>query len=343
MTETIPYLDHPTLAPNLDRKSHLSRVVASLKLEAEAIARAADQLAADQVEKAIDLLAKCCGKVILAGVGKSGIVARKIAATLTSTGTLATYLHPTDALHGDLGVVTSDDVAIVISNSGETDELIAMLPSLKSRGVPIIALVGNLRSTLARQADAVLNAAVDKEACPLNLAPTTSTTVALAIGDALAVTLTQAKGLTPEDFALNHPAGRLGKRLTLKVNDLMHSGASNPVILETASWIEVLSTMSSGGLGAVNVVDQAGCLLGIITDGDLRRLLQRVKPTELETLTAASMMTQHPIVVSPDLSAYEALQFMENRPSQISILPVVDRDHHCVGLLRLHDIVRCGL
>ncbi|WP_250122650.1 KpsF/GutQ family sugar-phosphate isomerase [Chroococcidiopsis sp. CCMEE 29] len=327
----------------IEDKTYVLQVVKLLLLEAEAITKAANRLHLEQVEQAVKLLANCQGKVILAGVGKSGIVARKIAATLTSTGTLAVYLHPADALHGDIGIVSAKDVAIVLSNSGETDELVAMLPYLKSRQVPIIALVGNLCSTLARNADVVLDAAVDKEACPFNLAPTTSTTVALSIGDALAMTLIQVKGLTPEDFALNHPAGRLGKRLTLRVRDLMHTGVETPTVSPQAAWIEVLSTISHRGLGAVNVVDDSGCLVGIITDGDLRRLLQKVKQTALETLTASSMMTPNPVVVSPDLLAYHALQLMENRPSQISLLPVVDGQQHCVGLIRLHDIVRSGL
>lgn len=327
----------------VESNSYVLEIVELLKLEAEAITKAANRLQSDQVEKAVKILTNCQGKVVLAGVGKSGIVARKIAATLTSTGTLAVYLHPADALHGDLGIVTAADVAVVLSNSGETDELVAMLPYLKCRQVPIIALVGNLCSTLARNADAVLDAAVDKEACPFNLAPTTSTTVALSIGDALAMTLMRVKGLTPEDFALNHPAGRLGKRLTLRVRDLMHGNAETPTVSPQASWIEVLSTISKGGLGAVNVVDDLEHLIGIITDGDLRRLLQRVTQTDLETLTASSMMTRNPVVVSPDLLAYHAFQLMENRPSQISILPVVDQEHHCIGLIRLHDIVRSGL
>lgn len=327
----------------IEDKTYVLQIVKLLKLEADAITKAADRLQPNQVERAVKLLANCYGKVVLAGVGKSGIVARKIAATLTSTGTLAVYLHPADALHGDIGIVTAEDVAIVLSNSGETDELVAILPYLKSRQVPIIALVGNLHSTLARNADVVLDAAVDKEACPFNLAPTTSTTVALSIGDALAMILMQVKGLTPEDFALNHPAGRLGKRLTLRVRDLMHSGQETPAVSPQTSWIEVLSTISKGGLGAVNVVDDSDHLVGIITDGDLRRLLQRVKHTDLETLTASSMMTQNPVVVSPDVLAHHAFQLMENRPSQISMLPVVDQQQHCVGLIRLHDIVRSGL
>ncbi|NJO30037.1 MAG: KpsF/GutQ family sugar-phosphate isomerase [Richelia sp. SL_2_1] len=318
------------------------KVVDLLKLEADAIAKAAIRLEAQQVDKAINILHKSSGKVIVAGVGKSGLIGRKIAATLTSTGTGAFYLHPADALHGDLGIVCPNDVAVILSNSGETDELVTMLPHFKHRQIPIIAILGNLNSTLARNADVVLDASVDKEACPLNLAPTTSTTVALAIGDALAMALMQVKQLTPEDFALNHPAGRLGKRLTLRVIDLMHKESENPIILSTASWLEVITAISKGGLGAVNVVNNDGRLLGIITDGDLRRTLQKTDPTKLENLTGDAIMTKNPTTVSPYCLAYEALQLMENRPSQISVMPVVD-EGICLGLIRLHDIVRSGL
>ncbi|MEH2256947.1 KpsF/GutQ family sugar-phosphate isomerase [Nostoc sp.] len=324
-------------------KNYFQQVIEFLKLEAEAIAQTANRLQPQQVGLAIQLLSVCKGKVILVGVGKSGLIARKIAATLTSTGTVAVYLHPADALHGDLGIVTSNDVAILMSNSGETDELVEIMPYLKQRQVPIIAIVGNLSSSLARNADVVLDASVEKEACPLNLAPTTSTTVALAIGDAIAMTLMHVKELTPEDFALNHPAGRLGKRLTLRVSDIMHSGFENPTISPTATWLEVITAISQGGLGAVNVVDNLGQLLGIITDGDLRRTFQKIDPTKLESIVSDAIMTQNPITVSPDYLAYDALQLMENRPSQISVMPVVDKQGICLGLIRLHDIVRSGL
>jgi arabinose-5-phosphate isomerase len=322
---------------------HIAQVASLLRLESEAIARAAARLQADQVERAVDLLAGCRGKIVLIGVGKSGIIAQKIAATLTSTGSAAIYLHPSDAAHGGLGIVTPGDVVIALSNSGETDEVIAMLPHLKRRRVPIVAVVGNLRSTLARRADVVLDASVDQEACPFNLAPTTSTTVALAIGDALAITLIGVKGLTPEDFASNHPAGRLGKRLTLTVGDLMHSGPDNPTVPVGALWIEAVQAISRGGLGAVNVIDGANRLAGLITDGDLRRTFQQIKPSDLETLKCDAIMTRKPIVAAPDLLAYDALRLMEDRPSQISVLPVVDADGRSIGLIRLHDIVRSGL
>ncbi len=324
-------------------QDYFSLVTCLLRLESEAIAETAQRIERTEVERAVEILAACRGKVVVMGVGKSGIIAQKIAATMTSTGTGALYLHPSDAQHGGLGIVSQGDVVIALSNSGETDELIAMLPHLEHRSVPIIALVGNLDSTLARRADVILDASVEKEACPLNMAPTTSTTVALAIGDALAVVLMQVKGLTTDDFAQNHPAGRLGKRLTLRVADLMHTGQDNPTIGADAPWLEVIAAITRGGLGAVNVVDDAGRLLGIITDGDLRRAIQKIKHADLENLTGASLMTREPTVASPELMAYDALQLMEDRPRQISVLPVITDGKLCVGLIRLHDIVRSGL
>ena len=314
-----------------------------LKIESDAIAQTADRLNSAEVERVIELLASCKGKVVVLGVGKSGIIAQKIAATMTSAGTAAFHLHPSDALHGGLGMVQEGDIVIVLSNSGETDEIVAMLPYLKNRKVGIVAIVGNINSTLAHRADAVLDASVDQEACPLNLAPTTSTTVALAIGDALAMTLMKVKGLTTNDFANNHPAGRLGKRLTLRVADLMHSDIENPTIATGSSWVDVVRAISRGGLGAVCVVDDAGRLAGIITDGDLRRTIEQTDHDALARLTCDDFMTSKPAVATPDLLAYDALQLMENRPSQISVLPVVDSEGKCVGLLRLHDVVRSGL
>jgi arabinose-5-phosphate isomerase len=323
--------------------SYISKFSELLKHEAAAIESAAGRLQPAQVERAVQLLVACRSKVILTGIGKSGFIARKVAATLTSTGTRAVFLHPSDALHGDLGIVDSSDVVVLLSNSGETDEILAMLPYLKHRAVPLIAIVGNINSTVARNADVVLDASVDKETCPFNLAPTASTTVALTIGDALALTVMQLKELTPEDFALNHPAGRLGKRLSLKVADLMRTGADNPIVSPTASWLEVVSAITRGGLGAVNVVNEEGILLGIITDGDLRRAIQKSNPAALGELKAEMFMTSNPITVMPNELAYTALQLMENRPSQISVLPVVDDGTRSVGLLRLHDLVRSGL
>jgi arabinose-5-phosphate isomerase len=322
---------------------HLADIQQLLRIESDAIAQTATRLDEAQVERVVELLATCKGNVVILGVGKSGIIGQKIAATMTSAGTAALYLHPSDALHGGLGIVQPDDVVIVLSNSGETDEIVAMLPYLKNRGVPIVAIVGNLNSTVARRSDVVLDASVDQEACPLNLAPTTSTTVALAIGDALAMTVMKVKGLTPNDFAVNHPAGRLGKRLTLRVCDLMHRDGENPTIGIGASWMQVVRALSKFGLGAVCVVDGDGRLAGIITEGDLRRAIERTNHDSLAALTGDDFMTRKPVVATPELLAFDALRLMEDRPRQISVLPVVNEDQICVGLIRVHDIVRSGL
>jgi arabinose-5-phosphate isomerase len=311
-----------------------------LRIEAQAIEHSAKNLDEALVGKALSLLAECKGKVVLLGVGKSGVIAQKIAQTMTSTGTVAVFVHPSDALHGSLGIISAGDVVIALSNSGETEEILSLLPALKQRNVSLVAIVGNTGSSLAQSADVVLDASVDQEACPLNLAPTTSTTVALAIGDALAMTLMQEKGWTAEDFASNHPAGNLGKRLTLRVSDLMHN---NPGISPAAGWMEVVTTISKYGLGAVNVVDDTAHLKGIVTDGDLRRVLEKTAPENFALLTAENMMTSEPIMVGKDTLAYDALKIMEDRPSQISVLPVVDEKGICLGILRLHDIVKSGL
>jgi arabinose-5-phosphate isomerase len=311
-----------------------------LRCEAQALLDAAERLDEAAFEKAVSLIATSPGKAVLTGAGTSGVVAAKVAATLTSTGTPAVFLHPVDALHGGLGAVTSEDVVIAVSNSGETDELRAILPYLRNRQVPLIAIVGNLQSTLALAADVALNAGVDREACPLNIAPTSSATLAVAIGDALAISLYEVNGLTPERFALNHPSGALGRRLTLRVADLMHPGA--PAVLPTAGWFDVLAQAGEGGLGATVVVDAGQRLLGIITDGDLRRAMERHAGGVMD-VTAEMVMTANPVVVAPDELAYSALQLMEDRPSQISVLPVVDIAARCIGLVRVHDLVRAGL
>ncbi len=322
------------------QKSHLERVAALLRLEAGAIRDAAERLNGESINHAAELILKTEGKVVVMGVGKSGVIAQKIAQTMTSTGTVAIFLHPSDAMHGSLGIVSSSDVVIALSNSGETEELLAIIPTLRQRGVPVVSIVGKTASSLAAHSDVFLDASVASEACPLNLAPTASTTVALALGDALAMSVMESRGLTVEDFAANHPAGQLGKRLTIRVRDLMHA---SPNVAAENGWLDVVKAISKSALGAVNVVDADGKLIGIVTDGDLRRTIERTDPQSLAALNAAAMMTRSPVTTTSDLLAFEALRMMEDRPSQISVLPVVDNNGRCIGLLRLHDIVRSGL
>lgn len=320
--------------------NNFAKVIGLLRLEAEAIECAAGNLSREDVENAIAIIAACESKVIVMGVGKSGVIAQKIAQTLTSTGTVAVFVHPSDALHGSLGMAAKGDIVLALSNSGETDEILALLPALKKRKIPIISIVGNRNSTLALQSDAILEASVNQEICPLNLAPTTSTTVALAIGDAIAMTIMGARGLTAEDFAANHPAGRLGKRLTVRVCDLMHE---SPDVSPDSDWLAVVRGLSKYALGAVSVTEEDGKLVGIVTDGDLRRIIEKTPAEGLKNLTASKMMTRSPITAAPEMLAFEALRLMEDRASQISVLPVTDNAGKSVGLLRLHDIVRVGL
>jgi arabinose-5-phosphate isomerase len=314
-----------------------------LREEAKALTAAADRLDAERFAQAVDALASCRGAVATTGAGTSGIVARKLAATLTSTGTRALFVHPTDALHGGLGVIGGEELVIAVSNSGETEEVLALLPYLSSRGVKVVAIVGSLRSRLAREATIALEAHADGEAGPHRVVPTLSVAVAGAVGDALALSVMEVKGVTREAFAANHPSGQLGRRLTLRVCDVMHAGADNPAIAPEAPLHAVVGAITEGGLGAVTILDETGCLLGLITDGDVRRTLQRSEPSQLAALRAEDVMTREPVVVGPDVMAYEALKLMENRPSQIAVLPVVQQHGECVGVVRLHDLVRIGL
>ena len=326
-----------------------------LQEEASAIAAAAERLSSEQVEAALELLLGCRtrrAKLVVTGVGKSGIVARKIAATFSSIGLTAVFLNPTDALHGDLGIVAADDVALLLSNSGETEELLAILPHLKRRGTGRIALVGRIDSALARGCDVVLDGSVDREVCPLNLAPTASTAVAMAIGDALAAVWMERAGISPEDFAINHPAGSLGRQLTLTVAELMVPASELEPLAPEAPLSAVIGqltrpTNGKGSLGAA-WVRGAGAGIGssggggLITDGDLRRTLQRHPPEAWASVQASAMATTDPISVTPDTLAAEALRVMERNPAQaLSVLPVIDGGE-LVGLLRLHDLVQAG-
>jgi arabinose-5-phosphate isomerase len=314
-----------------------------LREEADAIAKAANRLDAKRFAEAVDALASCRGAVATTGAGTSGIVAQKIAATLTSTGTRAIFVHPTDALHGGLGIIGSEELVIAVSNSGETEEVLALLPYLRRRSVGLIAIVGSLHSRLAREATIALEAHADGEAGLHGVVPTISVAVAGAVGDALALGVMEAKGVSREAFAANHPSGQLGRRLTLRVCDVMHGGDARPMISAQATLPAVVGAITDGGLGAVTILDETGRLLGLITDGDVRRTLQRVDPSSLAALRAEDMMTREPIVVDPDTMAYEALKMMENRPSQIAVLPVVTQDGVCIGVVRLHDLVQIGL
>ena len=333
----------------------MSALTRCLEEEAAAIAAAAQRLSSEQVEAALELLEGCRqrrAKLVVTGVGKSGIVARKIAATFSSIGLTAVFLNPVDALHGDLGIVASDDVALLLSNSGETEELLAILPHLRRRGTARIALVGRLGSSLALGCDVVLDGAVDREVCPLNLAPTASTAVAMAIGDALAAVWMERAGISPEDFAINHPAGSLGRQLTLTVADLMVPASERAGLSPEAPLAEVIGRLTEGSngkgsLGAawVEAAHNPAELAGLITDGDLRRTLQRHAPDRWAALRAGAMATANPITVAPDTLAVAAMQLMERNPRQaISVLPVVDpaQPRQLLGLLRLHDLVQAG-
>ena len=326
--------------------SSLSRC---LQQEAAAIADTALRLDPDQVEAALQLLQQCSihrHKLVVSGVGKSGIVGRKIAATFSSIGLTSIYLNPLDALHGDLGVVVPGDVVLLLSNSGETEELIALVPHLKRRGVPIMALVGRLDSTLAHACGVLLDGSVDREICPLNLAPTASTAVAMALGDALAAVWMERSRVSPEDFALNHPAGSLGKKLTLTAGDLMIPVSRLRPLAPSAQLNEVISALTEAGVGTswVASLENPLHLLGIITDGDLRRALQDSASHSWADLCASQLMTIDPVTVERDALAVDALELMEkNVRGAVSVLPVVAKSGELYGLLRLHDLVQAGI
>jgi arabinose-5-phosphate isomerase len=308
-----------------------------LETEARAVQRLAPRLG-EEFLAACRVCFACTGRIIVTGMGKSGHVGHKIAATLASTGSPAFFLHPGEASHGDAGMITRDDVVIAVSNSGETTEIAAILPVIKRLGVPLIAMTGNRASTLSRTAEITLDVGVESEACPLQLAPTASTTAALAMGDALALALLEARGFTAEDFARSHPAGALGRRLLLHVSDVMHTGTEVPQVREQASLGDALVEMTRKGFGMTAVVDAGGRLLGVFTDGDLRRALdQRVDPHDTPV---AKVMTANPKTVRPQMLAAEAVHVLEQY--KITALLVVD-DGRLVGALNVHDLFRAGV
>ncbi len=309
-----------------------------LNIEADAVRRLAERIDGQFID-AISIILNCKGRVVVMGMGKSGHVARKIAATLASTGTAAFFVHPAEASHGDLGMIAHDDVVVALSNSGESAEITTILPLIKRRGTKLIGMSGNPASTLANESDAHLNAAVDKEACPHNLAPTASTTAALALGDALAVALLDARGFTAEDFARTHPGGSLGRRLLVHVRDVMHSGDALPTVGQTASLKEALLEMTRKGLGMTAAIDDEGRLAGIFTDGDLRRALE--KTVDIHTAGLADLMVKNPKTIGPDQLAVEAVERMQEL--KINGLLVVDADQKLVGALNMHDLLKAGV
>ena len=308
----------------------------------EAGARALADLAArvdGSFTDACRAMLSCRGRVVVTGMGKSGHVARKIAATLASAGTPAFFLHPGEASHGDLGMITAADVVLAFSNSGETAEILTILPVLKRLGIPLVALTGNARSRLAGEADVHIDVSVEQEACPLGLAPTTSTTAALAMGDALAIALLEARGFSAEDFARSHPGGRLGRRLLLRIGDVMHTGADVPRVGADQSVSSALVEMTRARLGMTAVVDGNDRVLGVFTDGDLRRTLE--SGIDMNRVRIEEVMTRDCATVSPELLAAEAVHLMQRRA--ISALPVVDGAMRLVGALNVHDLLRAGV
>jgi arabinose-5-phosphate isomerase len=303
-----------------------------LRIEAAAILGLVDRINGD-FEHAVQLLYDCKGRVIVTGMGKSGLICRKIAATLSSTGTSAWFLHPAEAIHGDLGAIRNDDVVVALSHSGETDELIRLLESIRRIGARLIAITGNPGSTLARAADVTLNCGIAKEACPMNLVPTASTTAALALGDALAMTLLVRKGFREDQFASLHPGGKIGRRL-MRVEHVMHAGDAAPVVQTTTKMPDVFHEMSSKRLGMTCVVDVEGRLVGVFTDGDLRRLMSRV--SNVLSLTAGDAMTPNPITIGREVLAVEALKVMETH--KITAVVVVGAGQTVEGVVQLHDL-----
>lgn len=310
-----------------------------LRLEADAVAELIEALD-DTFDQACELLLGCRGRVIVTGMGKSGHIGDKIAATLASTGTPSFFVHPAEASHGDLGMITEGDIVLALSNSGETGEVLAILPVLKRRGIPLISLTGRPTSTLARQADVHIPVVVSVEACPHNLAPTSSTTAALAMGDALAIALLEARGFSAEDFALSHPGGSLGRRLLLAVDDIMHDGERLPSVSEGTSLSDALLEISRKGLGMTAVCDASGQLSGVFTDGDLRRVLDQ-PALDIRTCAIEEVMTRNPVVIETGHLAAEAVKIMEQR--KINGLIVVDGTRRPVGALNMHDLLRAGV
>ncbi|MFQ3199875.1 MAG: arabinose-5-phosphate isomerase [Zhongshania sp.] len=321
-----------------DKPSFISSAQRVINMERDAVSVLAERID-ESFERACNILLSCKGRVVVTGMGKSGHIGNKIAATLASTGTPAFFVHPGEASHGDLGMITAGDVVIALSNSGTSAELITILPLLKLLAVPVIALTGNPASELATTADVHLNVGVKEEACPLNLAPTSSTTVTLVMGDALAIALLEARGFTANDFAMSHPGGALGRRLLLKIDTIMHTGEAIPSVQLGCVLSRALLEMSIKGLGMTAVVDENGALIGIFTDGDLRRAIDR--GIDIHSSPIDDIMTRNSRTISPGTMAAEALRIMED--NKITVLVAVDADHKPVGVIHTHDLLRAGV
>ncbi len=315
----------------------IDTAVRVLTIEAEGIVNLKERIDENFV-KLVEMIYKSRGRVIVAGIGKSGIIGRKIAATLNSTGTRSIFLHPVEAMHGDLGMVSREDIFLALSNSGETDELNILLPSIRSAGCPIIAFTGKTRSTLARHSDLVIDVGVDAEACPMGLAPTASTTAQLAMGDALAVVLINMRKFSPDDFKKFHPGGLLGQRLSYQAKDIMLTGTAVPMVYEGADMQTALDIMNTGDIGVVMVLNSDEILTGIITDGDVRRMV--INRQRIQGLPVESLMIRDPKHIDPASPLYEALNIMETH--QITVLPVTEADGRLAGVVHLHDILGKG-
>ncbi|MES9943835.1 MAG: KpsF/GutQ family sugar-phosphate isomerase [Candidatus Thiodiazotropha sp.] len=328
--------------PTTPTQDEMARMIdlgrAVIETEADAVASLIPRLG-DEFARACSYLLHCQGRIVVIGMGKSGHVGNKIAATLASTGSPAFFVHPGEASHGDLGMITPQDVVLALSNSGETGELLIILPLLKRLGAPLIAMTGKPDSTLARESEVHIDVSVEKEACPLGLAPTSSTTAALVMGDAMAVALLQARGFTAEDFALSHPGGTLGRRLLLRVGDIMHADRSLPAIGLDATLHEALEVMSAKGLGMTAVLGPGGSVAGVYTDGDLRRTLN--KPIDIHHVKVSEVMTKNCLTVTPDMLAAEALQMMDEK--KINGLLVIDERQQLIGAFNMHDLLRAGV
>ena len=320
----------------------LNEALSTFNIEIETLENVKKSLD-NRFKQLVELIQNSQGKIIITGMGKSGHIGRKIAATMSSLGTVSYFLHPAEGLHGDLGIITSKDIVIAFSKSGESNEVLGLIPSIKKIGAKLVSITCREKSSLSDNSDLSIVLPIKEEACPYKLAPTSSTTAMLVFGDALAVTLAKLNNFKLEDFAVFHPYGTLGKRLLVKVDSLMVKGKENPVVNYKANLKTAIIVMSSKGLGGVSVVDDNGELVGLITDGDLRRTIENTEDSGILKLNVKQIMTQNPIYINKNAKAIDALNLMENRQKQISILPVVDDNNKVVGMIRIHDIIRAGI